>query len=225
MDPKRSLGVIFLLQFAFSLKAGNFESRYGIGVVHVEPYNFFSIQFWKKPSDVIPYEQVNFLRDSSGKFLHFYFSDADTDSAPAWFAPEIFTMKSDTPRIDMFCIEQSGDWCNVIVNSGTGKSMWIHTGPDTKFRTWEEFYAEFSMITLTDAEAQIYPKPDLKAKHKKVTAKLSPGQAQKILPGAIQDRWMNVTVIVTGPDGKEVSKTTGWILWRDDDKPLVNYTR
>jgi hypothetical protein len=137
------------------VRAGSFETTYGIGVVHVIPYNYFFVEFWKTPKDAIPYDRLYFYRDTVPATLRCGFATTGDDSIPAWFRPEALKL-SKSLRLDMFCIEKDEDWCKVVVNRLTGETKWVQLGMDIKFMDWNTLFHSVKSVKLVTEDAALY---------------------------------------------------------------------
>ncbi len=219
---KHSVHILGFLFLANTASAGAFEEKYGIGVVHISPYNYFSLDFWKKPGDVVPAERIYFYRDSASTRLHFHSATAGTDTMPSWFAPELFLITPDFTRIDMRCVEREGNWCKVIVNNH-GDTKWIELGIDVEFFDWGKFYTSMASVEIIAGKPALYGKPVAKGKSVKLKTKAEAGAMQLLRPLSVQGEWMEVEAITRDENGNETGKRTGWIRWRDSETLFITY--
>lgn len=217
--------ILFYCVFLFSLavRAGGFEMHYGIGIISVNPYNYFSISFWQSPKDKMPFDELYFQRDSGSPLLRCGFSTTGIDSIVPWFAPETFMIEDEKMRFSMRCIRKEENWCQVVVNNTTGEMKWIQLGMDIEFRNWEDFYKSVSGVEIISGKPILYEKPSAKSKFILIKSKQEAGMSQIIRTQKIQGNWMYVEVIERDESMKEIGKRSGWIQWRDADKPLIAY--
>ena len=208
---------------ALAVRAGGFETHYGIGVVNIKPYNFFSISFWKMPKDKVPYDELYFQRDSGNSKLRCGFSTTGIDSVPAWFAPELFSFTEERMRIAMRCIRKEENWCQVVVNNATGELKWIELGTDIVFSDWSAFYQSMATVEIVSGSPQLFEKPSAKSKFILIKTKQEAGAKQMIRAKKIQGIWMYVEVTEFDAEHKETGRKSGWIRWRDSEKPLIIY--
>lgn len=205
------------------VRCGEFEDRYGIGTVKVEPYNFFSLSFWTAPKDVMPFEQVYFFRDSLQDHLHFQFAMTGKDTAPWWFSPVIFQVKSEVKQISFYCLEREDDWCRVVVNNTTGQTKWLQLGVDVRFEEWTLFFSAMGSIDITEGDALLYESPKDKAKSSPLKKKADSGNSQLIRAKKVEGNWMQVEVTDRDQNNIITGKRTGWIKWRNESELLVGY--
>lgn len=204
--------LVFFFLLPFAGRCGDFEDRYGIGVVHVEPYNYFSLAFWATPHDVMPVEQVYFYRDSLQDHLHYEFATSGKDTAPPWFSPLLFSIRPNMKRIDFYCIERNEDWCRVVVNSATGETKWIETGVDVRLLSWTQFFKNVACIQPSTSEL-LYEKPDARSRNEPIAGENAKPEI-KVLK--VEGEWMNIEVISYDSGHRETARKSGWIRWRDD---------
>ncbi len=219
---KHISSIVCFLFLANTATAGAFEEKYGIGMVHVSPYTYFSLDFWKKPGDIVPAERIYFYRDTVSSQLHFHSATAGTDTMPAWFAPELFLITPDFTRIDLRCVEKEGNWCKVIVNN-YGGTKWMELGMDVEFYDWGKFYTSIASVEIIAGKALLYEKPVAKGKTVKLKTKAEAGARQTLRPLGVQGEWMEVEVTTRDDNGDETGKRTGWIRWRDPETLFISY--
>jgi hypothetical protein len=221
---RRTLLTLLLVNLlSLSARCGEFEDRYGIGTVLVEPYNFFSLAFWAAPNDVMPYDQVYFFRDSLQDRLHFQFATMAKDSLPAWFSPEIYTNNAGKYRITFVCLQRSENWCRIVINKSTGLSKWVELGVDIFFEDWGKFFSRLPGVTIAEGDALLYESPKEKAKTSRIRLSAEAGNAQLVRAKKIDGMWMQVEVTEYDDQQHETGKRTGWIRWRDEAKMFLRY--
>jgi hypothetical protein len=212
--------ILSLSLLSSTMRADAFEDRYGLGVVHVVPYNFFSLDFWKNPEDVSAFDHISFRRDSVPFSLRCGFATTGDDSVPAWFEPEIFILNPAPRRLDMCCLDRDGNWCNVVVNKKTNETKWVELGFDVTFLEWADFFKTISNLGFNSPDKLLYEKPDQKAKADPVVQQ---GAYQVIKSLNLDGMWMQVDIIEQDANHVEISRRQGWIKWRDSSQMLVNY--
>lgn len=175
------------------------------------------------PKDKIPYDEIYFQRDSSSSKLKCGFSTTGIDSVPSWFAPEFFSLAEGNAKITMRCIRKDENWCQVVVNNKTGEQKWIELGNDIVFADWLAFYLSAQNIEFSSENPQLHEKPNAKSRSVPVETKETSGSELLIRPVKIQGNWMYVELAERDVSGKETAKRSGWIRWRDSEKPLIRY--
>jgi hypothetical protein len=211
------------LLLVFQLRAGRFETSYGIGVITIEPYNYFSLRFWKDKKDKMPHDELYFQRDSGRNKLSYGFSTTGLDSVPAWFRPETFLITDTEKRIEMRCIWKDEKWCQVVVNNKTGELKWLELGVDVIFLDWGSFYARKGTIQIPAGKTFLYEESNAKSNKSKIRTTALPGQTMLIRALKTNGDWMYIEIIERDADMKEVNRQKGWIRWRDQEKPLIEY--
>ncbi|TND10512.1 MAG: hypothetical protein FD123_154 [Bacteroidetes bacterium] len=211
------------------LHAGNFEKNYGIGVVHAALDQQVTLSFWENPAtDKTPWFEVTFRFDSASPYSVKMISDSPKDSIAEWLQPEYFNTSVEKARIYMNCLEKKEKFCRVIIHTQKKKTAWVSVNEKVQMLSWLGFYQSMASIDLPrDTENKIYEKPDTKSPFKIISGQRGGEDHDNtdINPLQVKGRWMQVQIEDWYSEGGErkVRKVTGWILWRDADKPLIAY--
>ncbi len=215
------LAALFFLPFICTATA--FDEHYGIGTVHIVPYNFFALDFYSHANDASPFDEVNFSKDKKANDLHFQFATSGADTIPSWYRPECFHTTDGEFRIEMFCIEKQNDWCKVMVNPATGLTKWVHLGADVVYYDWTAFFTSFASVAIISGEPKLFSKPSLSAKSDPLLTKMEAGGTQLIQAEKVEGAWMQVRVIKFTYNMEQTSSTEGWIQWHDDANLFLTY--
>jgi hypothetical protein len=225
MGRFRPLILAITVLLTVAAKADDFSGNYGIGTVHIVPYNFFSLAFYNNKEDVAPFEQIDFSEDKTTRALHYQFASCtEADTVPAWFVPLCFNTDHEKSRLEMFCIEKDGEWCRVVVNVLDHRTKWVHLGADVIFRDWNAFFTSMASIELKSPDPRLYSKADRKYPGKPLKTSSDAGGTQIIQAIAVNGMWMNVEVTTFTFNMETVSRESGWIIWRDENRLLVDFT-
>ncbi len=222
---KRTIPFLFFMLIALSGRAGAFEEKYGIGVVEIFPYNFFSMDFWKGPSIEQPfvYDEINFYLDSSSRVLKYTFSTTGSDSIPAWFDPHVFSFSKERKKFQLICVTKDGDWCEVIANKKTGMTKWVELGFDVTFSEWQNFFPSASRIEIVKGDSLLFEKPIDGSQTTAINLNYDHSYIQVMHCKEVQGMWMSVVIEEKDEFGKVINTRTGWIKWRDENEMLVEY--
>ena len=223
MPLKKPFILAAFLFSSFLSQATAFDERYGIGTVHIIPYNFFSLDFYSHTDDTAPFDQVSFSKDKQSDDLHFQFATSGADTAPSWFVPEYFNTSAEKIRIEMCCLEKQDDWCKVLLNSGTGLTKWIHLGADVVYYDWNDFFISTASVEIISGDPKLFAKPSHSSNSQPLLTKSEAGETQLIQVQQVDGVWMQVKVIRFNNNMEQVSNTEGWILWRDDAGLFIGY--
>jgi hypothetical protein len=226
----RSLFTFLFALLLTNLSAGKLENESGMGVVSGNIQERFTLSVWNDPQkDKVPLFEISFRYDTVKGMIE-TISDSNKDSLSNWFQPEYFNTEIEKARLDMHCLERNGDWCKVIIHQQEHKTAWVQLNKDLIFLDWLLFYqgmATIEPIRDTSGIIGFYDRPDLQSPfHIAYQYKRAEDSYNVLMrPIEIQGNWMKVEISVRDP--KPLSTYTytytGWILWRDGDKPLVQY--
>jgi len=220
---KRIIPFLFFMLMALGSRAGAFEEHCGIGVIDVVPYNFFSLDFFKRPGEIISDDEIYFFRDSIKPVLKYKFSSTGSDSIPSWFDPQLFVISKDKKKFQFFCLEKFGDWCRIITNKKLGTTKWVELGFDVTFSEWQTFFTTVKNIEIVRGDSLLFDNPSGTAQTTSINLNYDHAYKQQIHCKEVQGMWMSVDIIELDEFGKVINKRTGWIKWRDTEQLLIAY--
>jgi hypothetical protein len=223
ISVKRIIPFVLFILMAFKGKADGFDEHCGIGVVDIAPYNFFSLDFYKRPGEIISDDEVYFFRDSIKPVLKYKFSSTGSDSIPAWFDPQLFVITKEQKKFQLYCVEKYGDWCRVITNKKLGITKWVELGFDVTFSEWQTFFVTVKNIEIIKGDSLLFDSPSNTAKTSPINLNYDHSYKQQMHCKEVQGMWMSVEIIELDEFGKVINKRTGWIKWRNDEQMLIVY--
>jgi hypothetical protein len=206
--------LFLLLALAVSplLRADNFETAYGTGLVHFDLKTTTTVVFYSAPD----------TSKRMGTTLTFSY-DKKTKTATLvkgnennWLKPEIL----DPAHLifSMRCLEKSGGWFKVVTNNQSGATAYLHAADNMSYNTWIQEIQSAKQITRIKKETN----PICKAASSPLTYPWDQKYPDCFRPITILGQWVKIETRSDCADGTTKIKE-GWIRWRDDDNLLINY--
>ncbi|TAH40395.1 MAG: hypothetical protein EYC69_11325 [Bacteroidetes bacterium] len=184
------------------------DSLVGLGFfspdfVNSNAFYFYGNPFTEKSSTgTSAIDSLVFIKSKQAGFEIYY--------APAWFKPELVKMDYDILLIKI--LSMTKDFVEVIVNTSTGKTVFVKKSEGT-IRFWPEFLLTIHSVEfLSETEHPVFVKP--------VDYAAEVNYKYEIMhPVMINDTWMQVELL--DEEYKFLGK--GWIRWREGEKLLIRY--
>ena len=220
---KSRLLFAFLL-FSSVLSADEFEKKYGRGVVHIQPDSFSTIEFFSAPDSQITH-CISILRNAWNIGTHYVNFDTLLNSAPpAWFSTLYYIPTGEYARIDIIAVDSSNGYYRTLLKDDKGREVWIKKSKGVSFLSWFGFYSTVSSIQLESGDVTLFEKPDDKAVRVDYSYLVPLDHIPTFRPLEVKGNWMKVELQLPDSDPEIPWHVyTGWIRWRDDQKPLVKY--
>lgn len=206
--------LFFLLALAASpfLHAGNFETAYGIGLVHFDLKTTTTVTFYSAADTSKRMNTtLTFSYDKKTKAATLVSGNEN-----GWLKPEILD-----PAHMLFtlrCIEKSSGWFKVMTNNQSGACVYLHAADNISYNTWIQEIESAKQITRTKKEMN----PICKSAGNALTYPWDQKYPDCFRPVTILGQWVKIETRSDCADGTTKIKE-GWIRWRDDDNLLINY--
>lgn len=212
----------FVITFAHFANADEFEKKYGSGVVHIATDSITQINFYSSPGSAVTHR----LEFVDGVFTGTPWVAAldSTAAFPDWFST-LFLMKSEEyARVDLIALDSLKEYYRTILIDGQGQEVWVKKAPHVQFLSWFGFYNTMSSIEMENDTVILFEKADAKSKRVNYTSIFGRDRVRTMTPLRVSGYWMEVEIEITTQDPVlHAQKYTGWILWRNDQRPLVTY--
>jgi len=137
-----------------------------------------------------------------------------------WLIPTqpIFTDSNGTPvNLDLFCLQQKGDWCCVKINPK--ENLWIHRSENAVYSRWDTYLKSRFCIRRISSENRVYKSNDT------LSGSINSKKYDCVHVIEVRDYWLKVKPFMN-EHGEMIDKddgSFGWIQWRNKDSLLINY--
>ena len=205
-----------------SLSADEFSERYGNGVVHIATDTIGSVEFYSAPGSAVTHV-LSFTPGAWSEYAYFTLFD-DSATVPKWFST-LFLMKSqEYARVDIAALDSAQGYYRTILKDDQGREVWVKKARHVSFLSWFGFYSQMASIEMINDTVILFEKPDIKAQRVNYTSIYGRELQGTMTPLRTNGYWMEVEYqIITNDPIMNVQKYKGWILWRDDKRPLISY--
>jgi hypothetical protein len=185
----------------------------GVGIVKIEFDGTTVIDFYDKPTDKTQSKRIEFFNDPAINS----FNIKNLDKERTWLNPEKLWL--DYFQFAFRCKTKTSEWLEVVVNEGTGQTLWIKQTKEIKFLTWENYLKDMFGVTRLENEKQ-----------KIRTSRSDNGQEIKyegtdcFRVKTLKGEWIEIFT----PDhcdayGGKTQIKSGWIKWKRGNKLLIQY--
>lgn len=192
------------------------QEAIGVGLVKVNFEDRTVLSFYKNPTDIVPYKNIEFFFDV--EIDGWTIENMETENK--WLRPEVFGLDDD--QFAFFrCKSKIADWFELIVNKENGTTLWVKQSQWLKFLTWEEYLKGMFVISrMKNQKQQIRKLPDDTSEE----VKYEGGDCFNVKD--LKGDWIE---ILTADDCDikfiKTKLESGWIKWREGDKLLIDYYR
>lgn len=206
-----------------SLSADDFERNYGKGVLHIATDSITTIEFYSGPNSAVTH-RLKFMDHVLSPAVYTPTFDGSDEGFPAWFKT-LFLMKSEEySRVDIIALDSSAGFYRTILRDDDNQEVWVKKAPNVRFLSWFGFYNTMASIEMENDTVILFEKADAKSKRVNYTAIFGRENARTMTPLRVSGYWMEVEIEITTQDPVlHTQKYKGWILWRNDKRPLVTY--
>src|SRR3989338_1278139 len=120
---KNFLLVVFIIAFAYSATADEFEKKYGSGVIHISTDSIYSIEFYSSPESAITH-RLEFL-PVAWSLTNYYPMFDSSANMPSWFMPLFMTKSAEYSRVDIIARDSSKGFYRTVLKDDQGREVWL----------------------------------------------------------------------------------------------------
>ena len=202
---------LFVLFSFFSNSQENL--KIGVGILDIEFSSDLVLNFFNDTLQLKPTSSISLGITKAGDYIL-----KNSDKNSSWFEPEQLSIDAEilVLRVDT----NIGKWHKVIINSNTGKSLWLKKQKNFSYFDWKSFFKErVTAITRGNQEIEIKFLPN---ETSKTIKKMETVDCFEVLE--VKGDWLKVKT----NSKLECSESNqpikgGWIKWKQKNKLTISY--
>lgn len=214
---KKLLTLLFLLSGIAAVRADEFSTTYGLGVVHVDLEVITDLKFYGAAEIGKLEQNLKFKSEIVDKKKKRSEATLVSGNEEKWLEAETFDMTG--MLFTMRVMEKKPGWYYVMVNNTSRQCYWIRIMNGISFFTWSEEVTNCLNVKRKDRTANTLRK----ALNSNTTVPYNDQFEDCFEVVSVQGVWMCVKTKKQCADGTTEIKE-GWFRWRDDRELLITFT-